>query len=146
VVFEPLGHAVALLMSVGPHTTVPLLFCADIVKWGSLCVGDPVEETYRMTTLQRRGVGVADWLAVHQRWNGFSALYKPVLIAWLWSLHIDAPSLWSAAQFLINAVMIFFCTAGIDGDSSKAMAAKKDAKTTSLEAVESDQAKAKKTS
>lgn len=97
-VAEPLGHSIALLMSVGPWTTVPLLFCADIIKWGSLCVGDPVEETYRMTEMQRRGVGVADWMATHQRFNGVHQLFKPALVAWLWSVHIDAPSLFSAVS------------------------------------------------
>ena len=119
--FEPLGHSIALLMSVGPYTTVPMLFCADIIKWGSLCVGDPVEETYRMTTMQRGEVGVADWLATHQRWNGITALYKPALVAWLWSLHIDAPIIWSALHFLTSAALIFFCTAGADEGEGKAV-------------------------
>ena len=38
--------------------------------------------------------------------QGISGLYKPALMAWLWSLHLDAPSAFSAVNFGVSALLI----------------------------------------
>ena len=116
---EPLGHSLALFMAVGPHANVPLLYAADLVKWSSLAVGDPVEEAYRVTAVQKAGLGVGTYRAVTRLWGSVCSLYQPALETALWAWHLDAPLLYSGTQFALSALQIWWVVGRIESAKLK---------------------------
>ena len=116
---EPAGHSAALFMAVGPHANVPLLYAADLVKWGSLAVGDPVEEAYRVTAVQKAGLGVGTHRAITRLWGSVCGLYKPALETALWAWHLDAPLLYSGTQFALSALQIWWVVGRIESAKLK---------------------------